>query len=85
MSSSLSTELNLVLVPLSWLADELLAWNLGPLPLGQDKHGQKTDSPLSWALSERQLQVFNNLAVYSWAQLFHECSLCFLESLGLCM
>lgn len=76
MSSSLSTELTL-LVPLSRLADALLAWNLGPLPLGQDKHGQKTDSPLSWALSERQLQVFNNLAVYSWAQLFHECSHCF--------
>lgn len=42
-----------MLVPLSRVEDESLAWNLGPLLLGQDKHGQKSDSPLSWALSER--------------------------------
>lgn len=42
-----------MLVPLSRVEDELLAWNLGPLLLGQDKHGQKSDSLLSWALSER--------------------------------
>lgn len=52
-----------MLVPLSWLVDELLAWNLGPLLLCQDKHwnGQNSESPLFWALSERQLQAFNNL------------------------
>lgn len=67
-----------MLVPLFRLVDELLAWNLGPLLLGHDKHwnGQKSESPLSWELSERQLQVFNNLAVYPGTRLFHECSLC---------
>lgn len=77
----------LVLAPLFRLVDELLAWNLGPLLLGHAKHwnGQKSESPRSWALSERQLQAFNNLPVYPETWLFHECSLCSLGSLELCL
>lgn len=46
-----------MLVPLSLLVEELLAQPLTPLLLGQNKHwnGQKSEFPLSWVLSERQL------------------------------
>lgn len=76
-----------MLVPLFRLVDELLAWNLGPFLVDHDKHwnGQKNESPIPWTLSEKQLQAFNNLAVYPGTRLFHECSLCSLGSLKLCL
>lgn len=55
--SSIKLNLCTMLVPLSLLVEELLAWPLVPLLLVQNKHlnDQKSGFPLSRVLSERQL------------------------------